>query len=359
MREKVFKDAILWFFLALFIVSFFLLGKLLWPFISIIVMGMVVAGVFNPVYNLIKVDGKIGPNFASMLTCTIIFLVLFVPIVLFVSVLSKEAYDLYISAKNAAFTARIMQFLADSSVIDKINPWLANFNFQVTGEELNKAISEIARVVGLFLYTQARTIASNTLAFLFNFFMMLLIVFFLLVDGAKLTAFIIDLSPLPAEQDTKLIEKFKDMCAAVLVGNGIGGGIQGLLGGFLFAFFGFKSPFLWGVIMGLLAFLPIVGIAIVFIPAAAYLYFIEARLGAAIFFVVFYLVLSNSVEYFLKPKLVGSRAKIHTLLVFLSIIGGLRLFGILGIIYGPLIVTAFLTLTDIYRTNYQQLVDPC
>ena len=76
------------------------------------------------------------------------------------------------------------------------------------------------------------------------------------------------------------------------------------------------------------------------------------------FFIVFYILLSGGVEYLLKPKLVGTRVKMHTLLVFFSIIGGLKLFGILGIIYGPLVTTAFLTLTDIYYTSYQELVDP-
>jgi predicted PurR-regulated permease PerM len=75
-----------------------------------------------------------------------------------------------------------------------------------------------------------------------------------------------------------------------------------------------------------------------------------------VFFVVFYAALSGGIEYFVKPKLVGRRVQMHTLLVFLSIIGGLRLFGILGIIFGPLVVTAFLTLTDIYHSGYQQLL---
>ncbi len=111
------------------------------------------------------------------------------------------------------------------------------------------------------------------------------------------------------------------------------------------------------VVMGLLAFLPIIGIGIVFIPAAIYL-FLKGRIAASIFFIIFYVVLSGGVEYFFKPKLVGQRVKMHTLLVFLSIIGGLKLFGILGIIYGPLVITAFLTLTDIYRSNYQTMVNP-
>jgi predicted PurR-regulated permease PerM len=147
------------------------------------------------------------------------------------------------------------------------------------------------------------------------------------------------------------------MAGAILIGNGVGGLIQGLAGGVVFSIFGLPSPFLWGVIMGLLAFLPIIGIGMVFIPAAIYL-FLKGRVAAGIFFIVFYIVLSGGVEYLFKPKLVGQRVKMHTLLVFLAIIGGLKLFGILGIIYGPLVITAFLTLTDIYRSSYQTMVNP-
>jgi predicted PurR-regulated permease PerM len=77
-----------------------------------------------------------------------------------------------------------------------------------------------------------------------------------------------------------------------------------------------------------------------------------------VLFIVFYLLLSGGTEYFFKPKLVGQRVQMHTLLVFLSIIGGLQLFGNLGIIFGPLLATGFLTLTDICHTSYQNLVEP-
>jgi predicted PurR-regulated permease PerM len=108
--------------------------------------------------------------------------------------------------------------------------------------------------------------------------------------------------------------------------------------------------------MGFLAFLPILGIGLVFIPAAIFL-FLKGRIGAAIFFVVFYLLVSGGIEYILKPKLVGSRVQMHTLLVFLAIVGGLKLFGVMGMIYGPLVVTGFLTLTDIYYANYRKMVE--
>jgi predicted PurR-regulated permease PerM len=171
-----------------------------------------------------------------------------------------------------------------------------------------------------------------------------------------LIVYLIDLSPLPTDQEQTLIGKFTEMARAVLLVNGISGLIQGGLGGAVFALFGFESAFLWGVIMGLLAFLPIIGIGMVFVPTALYL-FLKGRIAASIFFLIFYFLVMAATEYFLKPKLVGQRAKIHPLLVFFAIIGGLKVFGILGIIYGPLIVTAFLTLADIYRGNYQRLVE--
>jgi predicted PurR-regulated permease PerM len=357
MTEKATNYNILLFFLACFLVSILLLGWLFWPFISIIIIAAVVAGIFSPLYRVITRSGAVRPSIASFVTCCLIFCVLFVPIVIFVSILSKEAYDLYLMARDAIISQQLRALMEGSKILELTNNVLANFNFQITVDQLNTYISEIAKFIGLFLYDQARSIASNMLAFFINFFMMLLVIYYLLVDGTRLVSFIVDLSPLPNNQDQILLKKFKDMAGAILIGNGFGGLIQGVAGGLLFSFFGLPSPFLWGVVMGLLAFLPIIGIGIVFIPAAIYL-FLKGRIAASIFFIVFYVVLSGGVEYLFKPKLVGQRVKMHTLLVFLSIIGGLKLFGILGIIYGPLVITAFLTLTDIYRSNYQTMVNP-
>ena len=349
------RDMILWFFLALFLISCFLLGWLLWPFYSVIVLAIVITGVFNPVYRALH--RKLNATLSSLITCTIIFFVLFVPVSAFVGILANEAYDLYLTAKDAVLSNPIKELLENSKIVDKINGILTNFGVKITGDELNKGVAELGRTVGLFLYQQARSMTANIVNFVVNFFFMLLIVFYLLIDSRRLVSFIVGLSPLPNDQDEKLIQKFKDMAAAILLGNGLGGLIQGTLGGIVFAFFGFRSPFLWGVIMALLAFLPIVGVGAVFLPAALYL-ILQGRLAAGIFFIVFYVVLSGGIEYLFKPKLVGKRVQMHTLLVFLSIIGGLKLFGILGIIYGPLVVTAFLTLTDIYKSSYQRIVEP-
>ena len=166
-----------------------------------------------------------------------------------------------------------------------------------------------------------------------------------------LLTYLIHLSPLPDDEDRLLIEKFQEIATAVLKGNGICGIIQGILGGAVFQIMGLNSPILWGFIMAILAFLPIFGIGLVMIPAALIMAF-SGNIGAAIFLFCFYMVLSFSVEYLLKPKLVGDQVQMHTLLVFLSLIGGLAAYGAVGILVGPLMMTAFLTLVSIYREHY-------
>jgi predicted PurR-regulated permease PerM len=356
MGDLISRNPILLFFLACFIGSMFLLGWLFLPFMAILILGAVVTGIFYPLYRFISRHPKIRPNFASLLTCLLIFFVLFVPIVFFVGSLTQQAYGLYQKAQGAAINQQIDSLLQETHVLEKANHFLSKFEIEITGDEFKKGVTEAAKFVGLFLFEQARAIASNTLAFLLNFFLMLMVIYFLLIDRDKLVAYIVDLSPLPSDQEWKLIGKFSDIAGAILIGNGLGGFIQGVLGGMTFWVFGLPSAFLWGVIMGLLAFLPIIGIGVVFIPTSIYL-FLKGRIAASIFFIVFYLLLSMGIEYVFKPKLVGQRVKMHPLLVFFAIIGGLKLFGILGIIYGPLIVTAFLTLAEIYRSSYQQMVE--
>lgn len=353
MRDQPSTQMIFRYFLIIFLITIFFVGKVLWPFFSILVLAFVLTGIFYPVH--VFLCKKITPTLSSLLTCVIIFLVVFVPLVFIIGALSKEAYGLYLMGTDAAVNQDLKELFQNSEIVVRIEAILTKYDINLGAEHLNKGLSELGRSVGFFLYQQVSNIASNVLKFVVNFAFMLLIIFFLLIDGKKLIAFLMDLSPLPEDQDMKLMNKFHAMASVVLVVNGISGVIQGFLGGVIFAIFRLNSPFLWGFMMAILAFFPIVGIGAVFIPTAIYL-FLKGRIVAGIFFIVFYLILSSVMEYVIKPKLVGDKVKMHTLLVFLAVLGGLKVFGILGIIYGPLVMTAFLTLTDIYRTSYETYI---
>jgi predicted PurR-regulated permease PerM len=341
------------YFLVIFLITIFFVGRVLWPFLSILVLAFVLTGTFYPVYSFLS--GKVKPTLSSLITCFIIFLVVFIPLVFLIGALSQEAYDLYLVGTDAAVNKDFRELLQNNKFVNSIEAILRKYDVNLGTEHLNKGLSELGRSVGFFLYQQLSTIASNVLKFVVSFAFMLLVIFFLLIDGKKLITFLIELSPLPEDQDMKLMNKFHAMASVVLVVNGISGLIQGFLGGMAFAIFGLGSPFLWGFIMAILAFFPIVGVGAVLVPTSVFL-ILKARVATGIFFLVFYLILSSVMEYIIKPKLVGDKVQMHTLLVFLAVLGGLKVFGILGIIYGPLVMTAFLTLTDIYRSSYETYI---
>ncbi len=262
---------------------------------------------------------------------------------------------MYHWGRDSRVGLKLQLFIQESPLIENLREYLKEFGFDFKPTQVTDSVSYIAKVGGLFLYNQASNWAANILQFVVLFFMMILVIFFLLIDQPKLVEFIIKLSPLPDDEDRLLLGKFEEIASAILKGNGICGLIQGILGGVVFSILGLNSPILWGGVMTILAFLPIFGIGLVMIPAAVILA-VNGSVGQGIFLFVFYLVLSLSMEYIFKPKLVGDQVKMHTLLVFLSIIGGLNVYGVIGIIYGPLIVTAFLTLTEIYLKKYDAYV---
>jgi len=342
------------YFLIVFLISIFFLGRILYPFWAILVLSFLLSSLFRPIF-LFLAKKRVPETVASVLTCLLIIAIVFVPLVFFVGALSNEALGIYQWGRDSRIWLKLQIFIQESPFVAEVQEYLqeVGFNFQVS--QISDSLSYLVKMGGLMLYNQASSWAANIAQFFFLFIMMILVIFFLLIDQPKLINFVIRLSPLPDDEDRLLIKKFDEIANAILKGNGICGLLQGIIGGVLFSILGLDSPILWGCIMAILAFLPIFGIGLVMIPIALYLG-LTNQLALGIFVFFFYLVLSFSVEYLLKPKLVGDQVKMHTLLVFLSIIGGLSVFGILGIIYGPLIVTAFLTLSEIYLKKYDYYV---
>ena len=178
-------------------------------------------------------------------------------------------------------------------------------------------------------------------------------IFYLFIDGDKLRTFIYRLSPLKHDEDQIFLNKLGEVGRAILVGSGTSSALQGLVAGIAWVVVGLPSPVLWGILMAIAAFLPLVGIAAVVVPATIYLW-IEGRPLAAVLFLVFCMGQSFFFEYGVKPRMMGSSMRMNNLLVFLSLLGGIMGFGVPGLIYGPLIMTLFLTLVQLYQTRYQQ-----
>lgn len=342
------------FFFVIFILSILLLGTVLWPFWQLLVLAFLLAGIFRPIYTWL---GRwMSPWLSSFLTCCLITLIVFVPLIFCIGALSTETLNLYQLGKDAKLLLKLQQFIQNNTLVLEAQEVLAGVGINFDPTDLTGTLSTIAGTVGLFIYNQASVWAGNIMSFGLQFCILILVIYFLLIEIDRLLVFLMKLSPLPDDEDELLLKKFMEIAGAILIVNGISGLFQGLVGGVYFAIIGLKSPVLWGSVMAVFAFLPIFGIGFVLIPTA-FILLVGGHSGLAIITVVFYVTLSFTVEYLLKPKFVGSHVKMHTLLVFLAIIGGMSVFGVLGIIYGPLIVTIFLTLSELYITEYSVVAD--
>ncbi|MBW2609688.1 MAG: AI-2E family transporter [Deltaproteobacteria bacterium] len=327
---------------------------LFWTYISAIALALIISSAFYPLYSWLKKLLKGNEFSASIFMSIFILLVLVIPVGGFIGTLSNEAFDFYYRTRDSVSLQKIQQgLLGDSIWAQRIRKAGQFANIELTPQKIEQLATSIGKQVGFFLARQINSIASNLLSFLIHFFLMLLIIFYIFRDGRRLKNYIFELLPFPQKQQELVINKFREMGRAVIFGNGISGIIQGILGGFGFFIFGLGSPFLWGTVIGFMAFLPIIGASVVFIPAAIIL-LIQGKVGTGIGFLVYNIVYSAIMEYLIKPRLIGKGMRMNPLLVFIGILGGLKLFGILGIIYGPLIMTIFFTLAEIYRLEYKE-----
>jgi len=343
-------------FLIFLISSLLLLLKLFWTYMSAIVLALLIGSLFYSLYHRLQKTLRGRESVAALLVTLFVLAILVVPVGWFVGTLSNEAFEFYKRSSSEVSLKRIQDIIEHDPV------WAERFKkigkmtgVSITPDTVEELADAIGKKVGLFLYSQIRSMASNMLSFLVHFFLMLMTIFYLLKDGGRLKAYLIELMPVPRAQLEKVADKFQEMGKALIVGNGMSGIIQGICGGFGFYFFGLGSPFLWGTVVAFMAFLPIVGATAVFIPATVIL-LLQGNTGLAVGYLIYNMTYSSIVEYLVKPRMIGQGMQMNALLVFIGILGGIKLFGILGIIYGPLIITIFLTLAEIYRLEYQQCV---
>ena len=347
------QKAVTIYFLVLFAVILILIYYLFNPFFHTLVMGLILSGLFYPVYRRIEGILKGHKIMASLLTCLLVFLTIFLPLIYFVLALSTEAYSLYLTLTDILQRGTLQRFLADHrDFLDNIMDRLNSADIRIELEDIERNVGGLAKNIVFFIYQRGTAFISNLTKFFIHFLFLLVILFYLFVDGPRFRNFLFSLSPLPDEEEQFLMNQFNSMAQVVLVINGFSGLVQGIFGGLVFWLCGLHSPFLWGCIMAILAFLPVIGISFVYVPAGIYLIFSKHYL-TGILFLAFFAILSLSVEYLLKPRLVGQQAEMHTLVILLAILGGLSAFGVLGILYGPLIMTAFFSLVELYKKTYE------
>lgn len=340
------------FFLCLLITSAALTVHLLFGFLTPVVMALVTVSVCYPLYNRLCKKLK-GRNYLAAWVATVgVFLCIIIPLSLFFFALSQEALSFY--QATVAESAKPISSLVESLRGHLINLQrnLKSLGIHIAPERILSLTGDIVQKTGEFFYTNLSFIAANTLVLLFDFVLMIALVFIFFVSGAGLRDFMVDIVPLPKDELDRLSLKFRELSSAVFIGNGIISVSEGIIGGFLFFAFGLTGALIWGAVIAVASFLPLIGGWVVILPATVYLFLMGNTTQALIFFSLNLLSL-GVMEMLIKPKLVGTKSQMHAALVFLSVFAGIQIYGAFGLFYGPLVVTMFLSLVEIYKDHYR------
>ncbi|MDQ3816141.1 MAG: AI-2E family transporter [Acidobacteriota bacterium] len=342
-----------WFgLLAATVVALYLCWSMLQPFIEVVLWAVVLVIVFFPVHRRIR--ARVGsPGWSAVLSCLLVIFVILVPLTLLTFAVANEVsnFTQWLQPNpgggGGAAAAAGGLLAPDNPYTGPAVRWLGQY-VDVGRLGSQEFIGE--RLKGLSGAIASRTLGfvGGAVGFVVEVFFVIFTMYYLFRDGERLREAAYDMVPLSDEKAREIFERTGEVISASVYGVLVIAVIQGVLGGLAFWALGLPSPLLWGVVMIFLSMIPMLGAFIVWVPAAIYLA-LTGDWGRAAILTVWGALVIGSVDNFLRPKLVGERTRLHELLIFFSVLGGLQVFGVLGIVLGPVIVAITIALLDVLR----------
>lgn len=339
-------------FLALAIGACYLFYLLMVPFFAPIAYATILVIVFYPLYlRLLKVFRI--PSLTAATMCLIVMIVIVGPMVYLLATLAGEAkaaldYLTVLYESGAMAEWELGNIPGWESIIEQMGRFTDPENLK-----LESVVVSGVSFISVLLKDQLTTIIANTGKTFFYFGIMVFSMFFFFRDGDLFVRKISALIPLTSDLVRNTMLDLKNVVEATIFGGVVVALLQGTAGGILFFFVDIPSPVFWGAMMAFLSFLPLVGAFLVFVPAALILIFGGNFVSGMIVLVVGVLVISQ-IDNIVRPWLIAGKTSMHTLLLFFSILGGIALFGLLGIVLGPVVAAIMLTLLRIFETRLSE-----
>lgn len=340
------------FFIALLIYILFNVLLILSPFMGPIFWSAVIAFTFYPLYDrLTKATGN--PSLAAGAVTALVLLAL-TPIVVFVSLLAVRetvhlyeqltdfvqnggAEKLYERIRSLSFFKRIQSL--------QLSPW------ESLGTQLNQWLLNSVGTVGNFVVKHLTLITKNVIQALVNFVLTFFLVFFMLRDGAKIYGFCYEVTPLDDDNKSEIFEQLFETFTATLRGQLFTSLAQAAVLGIVFWILGLPLPVLFAAVAFFASMIPVIGVSTVWVPFVIYL-FSTQEYTRAIALLVLGAVVISGIDNVLKPLLIGQKTKLPYSLLFLGILGGIQVYGFLGIFLAPAVLSLFFVLIKIYRNKF-------
>jgi predicted PurR-regulated permease PerM len=324
-----------------------LMVTLLSPFLPSLVWGAVLAFAAFPVHRRIRAWSKGRKNLSAFLSTALVVLLAAGPMAFAATALARQSASLMGRIQDAAQAGKIPDkdhILLNPRVADalkRVEPYMGRVDPKPALEAGMKALSGAALALSTRVF-------KNAVGFLFQFFIMIIVVFYAFRDGEEANRNFWSVVPLKRDDKDKLKDLLHRVVEAVLYGVVLACLVQGILGGIGFAIAGLPSPVFFGAVMAFCAFIPVVGTALVWVPTAIYLA-VSGRYGMALFMAIWGGLVVAGVDNIIRPLFISGRSHISLFVVALGVIGGLLTFGFLGVIVGPLLFATALELFRIYR----------
>jgi len=344
-----------WFLLALALLITVGFYRVVEPFIISVLMAAIFAGMTSPLFRWLVKMTRGSEGISAVLTILATVCLIIVPAIFFVGMLANQALN--VSESVGPWVQE--QVDNPGSIGLRFGNWVRSF--PVVGELIPPRelilgkLGEITGRIGGFLVSGLASATRGTVNFFFQLAIMLYANYFFLRSGKEMLAKILYIVPLESEQEDRLVSRFVSVTRATLKGTLVIGIIQGSLAGLAFAVVGIEGALFWGTIMAVLSIIPAVGAAIVWIPAVIYL-LSTSHVLAGVGLLVWCGIVVGSSDNILRPILVGKDTKMPDLLVLLSTLGGIGVYGALGVIIGPILAALFLTVWELYSEAFKDVL---
>lgn len=338
-------------FAILLIFVLYQVTMILWPFYLTLFWSAIIAFGFHPAYR--RLSGRLnGRTTLAALLITLLILITCAPLAaLFLFGLGGEAIRFYVWFSERLAGEDIVKLFERFDALPIVQKIESVSGFDLTFAHAKRWLLGTAGSAANYAALHAATFTKNVFEGVFNFFLTFFLVFFLLRDGESLRKFIYDLTPLETDTKDEIFSMLEETFAAVLRGQLLTALAQSLIAGVIFWALGLPLPVLFATVMFFTSMIPVLGATSVWLPFVVYLFLQGAHLKAAILLVLGVFVISF-IDNLLKPWLIGDKTKLPYLLLFLGILGGLQIYGIVGIFIAPAVLSLFFTLVKIYHEKF-------
>jgi predicted PurR-regulated permease PerM len=333
------------FFFAVFLFLLYQLYQVFSPFLAPMIWAVILALATYPAYDALLERFQGRTTLAALAMTVLITAAIVIPTVSLSSVVSRESVSLYGHVTDMVRSGRVNRMVED---LRQSGPgrWVESID-----RRLEIDWPQIVQRIADAMSSQVTAFARNVAVFLLDLLLMLFTIFFVFRDGSAMQRTLRDLIPMDAEHKDAVFHRLYETLSAVMRGMLATALVQGILTGLGLYVLGVPYAAFLGVVAGMFALIPLVGPGVVWLPAAIYLWVIGESVRATIL-VVYGTFAIGAVDNFVRPLLIGGAARLPTLFLFFGMLGGLQVYGFLGIFLGPVLLAIVMAFVDIYREEY-------